>query len=94
MAVVGGCSTKKKTTRFDLWHGEEKGKKKKENMPIFRSRLYSSGWAYTLRPVPPYIGRFLIKTDEYKFIFVGFRINEYNLNIFVGTDEFKTLTNE
>jgi hypothetical protein len=93
MAVVGGGSTKK-MTRFDLWHGEEKGKKKKENTPISRSRLYSSGWAYTLRPAPPYIRRFLIKTVEYKFIFVSFRINEYNLNIFVGTDEFKTLTNE
>jgi hypothetical protein len=36
MAVVGGCSTKKKMTRFDLWHGEEKGKKKKRKQAHFQ----------------------------------------------------------
>jgi hypothetical protein len=37
----------------------------------------------------PYIHRCLVKTDEYKFIFIGFGTDEYNLNIFIGTDEFK-----
>jgi hypothetical protein len=32
---------------------------------------------------PPYIHRFLVKTDEYKFIFVCFSTDGYNLNIFV-----------
>jgi hypothetical protein len=36
-----------------------------------------------------YIRRCLTQTDEYKFIFINFRIVEYNLNIFIGTDEFK-----
>jgi hypothetical protein len=36
-----------------------------------------------------YIHRFSVKTDEYKFIFVDFMTDEYNLNIFVSTDEFK-----
>jgi hypothetical protein len=35
----------------------------------------------------PYIHRFPVKIDEYKFIFVGF--DEYNLNMFIGTNEFK-----
>jgi hypothetical protein len=64
-------------------------------MSIFISRLYSSvnqqkyRWAHTIISAPPYICRFSLKTDEYKFIFVGFGTGEYNLNIFVGTDEFK-----
>jgi hypothetical protein len=43
----------------------------------------------TVRHVPPYIHRFPVKTDEYKFIFISFGTDEYNLNIFV--DEFKNL---
>jgi hypothetical protein len=31
--------TRKQAQHFDLRHGEEKGKKKKENAPVFRSRL-------------------------------------------------------
>jgi hypothetical protein len=39
----------------------------------------------------PYIRRFPAQTDKYKFIFIGFGTDEYNLNIFVGTDEFKKI---
>jgi hypothetical protein len=35
----------------------------------------------------PYIHRCLAQTDEYNLISVGFRTDEYNLNIFIGTDE-------
>jgi hypothetical protein len=42
-----------------------------------------------VKPNGPYIHRFLVKTDEYKFIFTGFGTNEYNLNIFIVTDKFK-----
>jgi hypothetical protein len=31
-----------------------------------------------------YIRRCLTKIDEYKFIFIGFGTNEYNLNTFIG----------
>jgi hypothetical protein len=37
-----------------------------------------------VKPDDPY------RTDEYKVIFIGFKIDEYNLNIFIGTDEYKT----
>jgi hypothetical protein len=37
----------------------------------------------------PYIYRLLAQTDEYNFIFINFRTDRYNLNIFIGTDEFK-----
>jgi hypothetical protein len=37
----------------------------------------------------PYIRLYPIKIDKYKFIFVSFKTDEYNLNIFVGTDKFK-----
>jgi hypothetical protein len=33
----------------------------------------------------------LAQTDEYDFIFIGFETDEYNLNIFIGTDEFKKI---
>jgi hypothetical protein len=36
----------------------------------------------------------LAQTDEYNFIFVGFETDEYNLNIFVGIDEYKKSVNE
>jgi hypothetical protein len=36
-----------------------------------------------------YIRRCLTQTDEYKFIFINFRTVEYNLNIFIRTDELK-----
>jgi hypothetical protein len=36
----------------------------------------------------PYIHQCLVQTDEYNFIFIDFGTDEYNLNIFVGTDEF------
>jgi hypothetical protein len=43
----------------------------------------------TVKLAPPYIHQFLVNTDEYKFIFIGFGTDEYNLNIFIDTDEFK-----
>jgi hypothetical protein len=43
----------------------------------------------TVNPDDPYIRRFRDPTNEYKVIFVDFKTDEYNLNIFVGTDEFK-----
>jgi hypothetical protein len=42
-----------------------------------------------VKPDDTYIRRFPSQTDEYKVIFVDFKTDEYNLNIFVGTDEFK-----
>jgi hypothetical protein len=42
-----------------------------------------------VKPDNPYIHRFPYPTDEYKVIFVGFKTDEYNLNTFVHTDEFK-----
>jgi hypothetical protein len=42
-----------------------------------------------VKPDDPYIRRCLASTDEYNFTFVDLGINEYNLNIFVGTDKFK-----
>jgi hypothetical protein len=35
----------------------------------------------------PDIHQFLAETDEYNLIFIGFWTDEYNFNIFVGTDE-------
>jgi hypothetical protein len=69
--------------------GKRRKRRKKENMPVSRSHLYLLGRARTVRPTPAYIYRFPIKTNEYKFIFIGFETDEYNLNIFIGTDEFK-----
>jgi hypothetical protein len=42
----------------------------------------------------PYIHRCPTQTDKYNFILVDFETDEYNLNIFVGTDEYKKLKNE
>jgi hypothetical protein len=42
-----------------------------------------------VNPDNPYICRFHSLIDKYKVIFVGFKTNKYNLNIFIGTDEFK-----
>jgi hypothetical protein len=42
-----------------------------------------------VKPDGSYIHRFLVKTDEYNLICVGFRTDKYNLNTFAGTDEFK-----
>jgi hypothetical protein len=36
----------------------------------------------------PYILRLPAQTNEYNLTFVSFGTDEYNLNIFVGTDEF------
>jgi hypothetical protein len=47
-----------------------------------------------VKPNSSYIRRCPIQTDEYNFIFVGFETNEYNLNIFVGTNEYKKPMNE
>jgi DNA/RNA endonuclease YhcR with UshA esterase domain len=38
----------------------------------------------------PYIRRFPNSTGEYKVIFIGLKTDEYNLNIFISTDKFKT----
>jgi hypothetical protein len=37
----------------------------------------------------PHIRRCLNYTGKYNFIFINFGTNKYNLNIFVGIDEFK-----
>jgi hypothetical protein len=42
-----------------------------------------------VKPDDPYIRRFESLTGEYKIIFIGFKTHKYNLNIFIGTDEFK-----
>jgi hypothetical protein len=44
-----------------------------------------------VKPDGPYIRRWPAQTDEYKLIFVGFETDKYNLNIFIGTDEFKKI---
>jgi hypothetical protein len=40
-----------------------------------------------VRPNDPYIHQFQSLTDEYILIFVGFKTDEYKLNIFVDADE-------
>jgi hypothetical protein len=42
-----------------------------------------------VRPDDPYICQFQSLTDEYKVIYIGFKTDEYSLNIFVGTDKFQ-----
>jgi hypothetical protein len=44
----------------------------------------------TVKPDDPCIYRFKSLTDEYRVIFIGFKTGNYNLSIFVGTDEYKT----
>jgi hypothetical protein len=39
----------------------------------------------------PYIHRCLASTDEYNFILIDLGTNEYNLHIFIGTNEFKII---
>jgi hypothetical protein len=48
--------------------------------------IYGAGQSQT---DDPYIHRYPIQTDEYNFIFVSFKTNKYNLNIFVDIDEYK-----
>jgi hypothetical protein len=45
--------------------------------------------AHTIKLDDPYIHRFQLLTNKYKVIFIGFKTGDYNLNIFIGTDEFK-----
>jgi hypothetical protein len=42
-----------------------------------------------VKPDGSYIRWFPVKTDEYKFIFIGLETGEYNLNTFIGINEFK-----
>jgi hypothetical protein len=42
-----------------------------------------------IKPNNPYIRRFLTQINEYNLIFVSFKTDKYNLNIFIGTDKFK-----
>jgi hypothetical protein len=42
-----------------------------------------------VKPDDPYIRRFQPLIDEYQIIFIDFKTDEYNLNIFINTDEFK-----
>jgi hypothetical protein len=46
-----------------------------------------------VKPDDPYIHRFPYPVDENKVIFVSFKTDKYNLNIFLDTDEYKC-TNE
>jgi hypothetical protein len=43
-----------------------------------------------VKPDDTYIHRCPVQTEEYNFIFVGFETDEYNLNIFISTDKYKT----
>jgi hypothetical protein len=59
---------------------------------VYSSVTWLHWWIYGLVKVKldeTYIHRCLAQTDEYDFIFVGSRTDEYNLNIFVDTDKFK-----
>jgi hypothetical protein len=56
-----------------------------EYMPCHR-QIYGAGQS---KPDDPYIHQFLTQTDEYNITLVGPETDECNLNIFVGTDEFK-----
>jgi hypothetical protein len=48
-----------------------------------------------VKPHDLFIRRCLTQTNEYNFILVSFGTDEYNLHIFIGTDEFyKKLMNE
>jgi hypothetical protein len=44
-------------------------------------------WSIKVKLDAPYIRRCPAQTDEYNFIFIGFGTDEYNLNIFISTDE-------
>jgi hypothetical protein len=66
----------------------------------YRTHIFMVMWlnrriygAAKVKPNSPYIHRFLAQTNEYNLTFIGFGIDEYNSNIFIGTDEFKN-TNE
>jgi hypothetical protein len=41
-----------------------------------------------VKPDDLYVHQFSAQTDEYNFIFIIFGTDEYNLNIFVGTNEY------
>jgi hypothetical protein len=41
-----------------------------------------------VKPNDPYIYRFSYPTDKYKIIFINFKTDVYNLNVFIGIDEF------
>jgi hypothetical protein len=67
----------------------------------YRTHIFTVMWlnrriygAAKVKPNSPYIHRFLAQTNEYNLTFIGFGIDEYNSNIFIGTDEFKTPMNE
>jgi hypothetical protein len=42
-------------------------------------------------PDDPYICQFLAQTDEYNITFIDPETDKYNLNIFIGVDEFKRI---
>jgi hypothetical protein len=48
--------------------------------------IYSSVAPHHQRIYATYIRQCPAATDEYNFVFVGLGTDEYNLNIFVGTD--------
>jgi hypothetical protein len=43
-----------------------------------------------VKPDGPYIHRCQALTDKYNLIFIGFKTDEYNLNVYVDTDEYVT----
>jgi hypothetical protein len=54
------------------------------------NRTWHHWWIYGVQGCYYFfIRRCLAQTDEYDFIFVGSETDEYNFNIFVGTDELK-----
>jgi hypothetical protein len=44
--------------------------------------------SFKVKPDGPYICRFLAQTDKYNVLCIGFKTDKYNLNIYVGTDEY------
>jgi hypothetical protein len=95
---------KTKNEAHSIW-GREKRKHPFPNPPIFvgiggsylsaQRPLYICGqtdeysWPVKVKWDDPYIHQFPYPTDEYYFICVGFKTDEYNLNIFIGTDGYK-----
>jgi hypothetical protein len=58
------------------------------SMMWLHGRIYGADQSQIGRPIYLLV---LAQTDEYNFIFVGFETDEYNLNIFVGIDEYKKI---
>jgi hypothetical protein len=72
---------------------QESGRDKKEWTHIFVGCHVTVEYMGPVKVIldDPYICRFLAQTDEYNITFIDPETDEYNLNIFIGVDEFKRI---